>query len=847
MSDSKELSSFLSGIKVIEVGDERCEYAGRLLAGLGADVIKIEPPAGEITRGYGPFFEGAKDLNRSLYFWHYNLGKRSLTLDLDAGGDQQRMNSLLRTADVLLESRDRDYFDQRSLGYESLKEHNQGLIHARVTSFGDTGPWADFLGSDLVHLALGGVMMNCGYSPDPSGRYRTPPLAPAMWQAYHITGELAVIGILGALNHRFESNEGQQVSVAVHDAVSTNTETDVPNWIFRKQENQRKTCRHASLSASSVPSISRTADGRWVLPYRTYLRGRVDPFPGLLRMLSRHGMQVDLELEKYQDPAVRSSEEFDIYLGAIVDRFIQAYPLDEDLWIEAQDEGLAWAPLKRPHEVLQDVHFASRETFASVHHPELDRDFTYIAGRWLAPGIPWQVGPRAPLLGEQSAEILGEVATSEKDSAVEAPPLPGEKGAKSGEPSRTTSRHGKPFALSGVRILDLSWFLASGGAGRFFTAMGAEVIKVEHSSRLDPMRYAAEGSGDPNMNGTFMDIHAGKRGLSLNLATDGGKEIFAQLVAKSDMLIEGFSPGTLERMGFGYDALKEINPRIIYVQQSAFGQTGRYGRMRSYGPPAQAFSGISEMSGLPEPYAPAGIGYSYLDWFGAYNMATAMQAALYRLRRTGEGCWIDASQIECGIYLTGTAVLDYVANGVTWKRIGNRSPYKIAAPSGAFPTLGVDRWIAISCFDDEQWRALINILGLQLDREQYGSLSARLEMNEELERVLEEATRHWDGYELMNELQAAGVPAGVCQTGRDKVELDPQLEHQRWLVELSQRDFGSWPMKDVPIKYTKTPVHVGGSLDRAGPSYGQDSEYVLREILGMSVSDIEKLRDANVV
>ena len=148
--------------------------------------------------------------------------------------------------------------------------------------------------------------------------------------------------------------------------------------------------------------------------------------------------------------------------------------------------------------------------------------------------------------------------------------------------------------------------------------------------------------------------------------------------------------------GLGYDRLREINPRIVYVQQSGMGQIGTYGRLRSFGPTAQAFSGLSDMSGLPGPYPPAGIGYSYLDGFGAYQMALAMMAALYRQRVTGQGCWIDSSQAEVGIYLTGASILDHSAKGRSWARYGNRSPYKPTAPHGAYRARGEDRWIAIA-------------------------------------------------------------------------------------------------------------------------------------------------------
>ena len=215
--------------------------------------------------------------------------------------------------------------------------------------------------------------------------------------------------------------------------------------------------------------------------------------------------------------------------------------------------------------------------------------------------------------------------------------------------------------------------LASGGGGRFLAAMGAQVIKVEHESHLDSMRFSlgacppggreeprssdrsncdAENAGRQSRWG----IHGNKcrkLGLSLDFKHPRGREILERLIQSVDIVVEGFSPGTMERLGLGYERLKELNPSIIYVQQSGFGEVGTYGRTRAYGPTAQAVTGISELSGLPEPYPPAGIGYSYLDWFGAYNIAIAMLAALYRRYVTGAGCHIDASQGEAGLFLTG--------------------------------------------------------------------------------------------------------------------------------------------------------------------------------------------------
>jgi crotonobetainyl-CoA:carnitine CoA-transferase CaiB-like acyl-CoA transferase len=249
------------------------------------------------------------------------------------------------------------------------------------------------------------------------------------------------------------------------------------------------------------------------------------------------------------------------------------------------------------------------------------------------------------------------------------------------------------------------------------------------------------------------------------------------------------------------------------------------------------------MSGLPDPFAPAGIGYSYLDWFGAYQMALAMMAALYRQRRTGEGCWIDSSQAEVGIYLTGAAVLDWSVNGRSWARHGNRSPYKQAAPHGAYRAEGEDRWIAIAAFEDEQWWALTRVLGTPhwAADPRLATLPLRLANQDYLDGLMNGATAAWDAFALMDALQRAGVPAGVCQTAQDRCERDPQLRHLGWLTELRQSEIGTWPVKEVPVQFSETPPYIGGFLDRHGPSYGEDNDHVLRHILGLDESQIERL------
>jgi crotonobetainyl-CoA:carnitine CoA-transferase CaiB-like acyl-CoA transferase len=848
----------LAGLRVIEIADERAEYVGLLLAGLGAEIVKIEPPEGNATRRLGPFLDDRSGGERSLYFWNYNRGKKSVVLDLGEAPARERLWHLLGGADVLLDASCGALNEVIGLERAALNACFPALVTARVTPFGDDGPWRDFKGSDLVHLALGGVMMNCGYDPDPNFEYDTPPIAPQVWHAYHIAGEQLATGIIAALIHREKSGEGQDVSVAIHEAVSKNPEQDIMYWVMRRVPLWRLACRHAAEVPNHSPSICHTKDGRWFI---THGMGARD-LKNLVPLLKRYNAQADLQppppdadLRARQIPGTAGSDEARAHMLDIVQRFIRAWVYRDVPWREAQEAGLLWAPLRKPHENAADEHWLARKTFADIAHPEFGRSFCYPTSKWLSNRTSWQVGRRAPLLGEDTAAVLGE---------------PGRRPCLPAEPrrvanSRRSALHDQPFPLQGVRILDFAWFLASAGGTRFLSALGAESLKVEWKdnpdTRLAAMapvggraaRDAATGPlpgvRDPDMGGQFNNKNAGKRGISLNIRHPKGLAIAKDLVRICDVVAEGFSPGVLQRLGLGYDVLRSIRPDIIYIQQSGMGAHGTYGRMRTVGPVAAAFGGQCEMSGLPEPAMPVGWGYSYLDWMGAYGYALALLGALYHRERTGESQWIDASQCESGIFLTGAAILDWSANGRIFRRYGNRSPYKPAAPHGAYRCRGKDRWIAIACFTEEEWQALARVAGHDewLGDRRFETLERRLQFEDALDAAVAAWTQEEERYDCMRKLQRAGVPAGVCQDAEDRVDFDPQLKYLKWLTEVTGSKIGTWPVYELPMKLSRTPAYIGGLTDRGAPCYGEDNMWVLTELLGRSPSEVERLAAEGVI
>jgi crotonobetainyl-CoA:carnitine CoA-transferase CaiB-like acyl-CoA transferase len=848
----------LSGIRILEIGGLEIEYSGLMFAGLGADVIKVEPPGGEFTRSIGPFASDSEDPNGSLHYWAHNRGKRSIVLDPESAADRKTMRALATSVDIVLTSSSATGLAAFGLDEQALRSSHPHLVVARMSAFGIDGPWADFVGSDLVHLALGGPMMNCGYDPLPDGTYDLPPIAPQNWHAYMIAGEQLVIGVLAAVWHRARTGRGQLVDCSVHEAVSKSTELDLMSWVMRRAPYFRQTCRHSSEEVSPMSTISNTKDGRWIM---TMALGAKDQ-DKLEAFLIERGMLDTAPAAAVQEEStgrfVPGSLPFDgraARLQEATARLIRKHTYDNVPWRDAQEAGLLWAPVRRPEENVEDEHWISRGSYAQVDHPELNKSLSYPARRWRSTEPAWEPGRKAPRLDEDRKSIL--------ESVTERTPAPDT--TEPAAPAAALDTTSGGAVLDGIRVLDFSWFLASAGGTRFISALGAECIKVEWRSNPDTRLGAMApvggrearrtataplvGLDDPDMGGNFNHKNAGKRGLSLNVRHPDGLDIAKRLVAVSDVVAEGFSAGVLDKWGLGYDVLRSIKPDIIYAQQSGMGVGGVYGKYRAVGPIAAALVGHSEMSGLGGGAMPAGWGYSYLDWIGAYSFAQAILSALVHRQRTGRGQWIDASQCEAGLSHLAVPTLDWQVNGRRYQRTGNRSPHLPAAPHGAYPCRGEDKWIAIACFDDLHWDVLVKTLGAPelADDKRFASLSDRIANQDALDAALAVRTMAWDGYELMQALQLEGAPAGVCQTAGDRIDRDPQLAHLGWLSEVTGTKIGTWPVGEIPFRMSETPPMIGGRSRRGAPAYGEDNEYVLGEILGISSRRIAELVENDVI
>jgi crotonobetainyl-CoA:carnitine CoA-transferase CaiB-like acyl-CoA transferase len=405
------LSSALEGTVVIESGDERGEFAGVLLASLGAEVIKLEGRQGSNSRRLGPFASPYPNPEQSLCFWRYNLGKKSVSLEVDHPAARGVLERLAQRADIIIAAGEAVDVDRRLTFYRALQEANPRLIVCTITPFGLDGPYRDLKMTDLTQLAMGGVMASCGYDPRPDRVYDTPPTAPGMWQAYHIACEHAVIAITAALNFRELTGEGDCIDVSIHEAVSMCTEVAMPCYIYNQTVVQRQTGRHAG-EGRTLPWLRRTKDDRYVKAFMFWSKRDVRV---ISEMLNEAGIEHDLASETYRELAERSPSAAQKHFSATIDKLVGALTAEE-VFHRAQAKGLLWASVRYPEENMDDPHFQARGSFQPIHHPELGRDLNYpvsVATDGRNRVTAFHRG--APRLGEHTWEVLSRVGCSDAD------------------------------------------------------------------------------------------------------------------------------------------------------------------------------------------------------------------------------------------------------------------------------------------------------------------------------------------------------------------------------------------------------------------------------------------------
>ena len=395
------------------------------------------------------------------------------------------------------------------------------------------------------------------------------------------------------------------------------------------------------------------------------------------------------------------------------------------------------------------------------------------------------------------------------------------------------SRH----ALEGLKIADFSWVITAPLAVAFLAQYGATVVKVESMNNIDVVRpYAPYKDNIPGINrgGLFTWLNNCKYDMALDLRNPKGIEVANRLVKWSDVVVQSYSPGVIERLGLGYEELCKIKPDIIMLSTSMLGQTGPHAHYSAFGTMLQALSGFVNLWGWPD-RAPVAPPTAYTDWVAPPFLAIAIIAALEHRLKTGEGQYIDASQYEAGLQFLLPAILDYTANGVVEQRLGNRSPFN--APHGIYRCQGDDRWCAIDVGNEEEWEGFCQAIGNPewTKEAKCATLIDRLKNTDELDKLVEQWTVNYPPEEVMSKLQAYGVPAMRVANGRD-VHEDPQLNQTGHFQLLEHPEMGGTTYEAPAFILHDTPYEL-----KPAPCLGQHTEYVCTKLLGMSDEEFLEL------
>jgi len=794
MMDQQEA---LSGLTVLEVGGRISgAYASKLLADLGCEVIKVEPPAGDDTRYVGPYPGDVADVERSGLFLHLNANKRGVVLDPGRERDREALLGLVARANVVIDTFPLDTAGQYRLTPADYEAVNSNLIVVSVTPFGHTGPYRSWKGYDITTGAFGGICTHLGSE----GRYLLgAPLAIVEYQSGLNAAVAALIGVLAGAG-------GQHVDISESDVWATvQNGMGVIEYIYGGRAFARI---GRGVHGGPYPNtILPCADG--------YVRAIAIQRREWNRFVELMGNPKWAEDDRFQDRALmneRHWEELDGHLKAWM-----AGKTKQEIFEKCQQAKIPFAPVNTIRDILEDPSFSRwwEEVDHSVAGPIRQSRPPYELSV-----TPAKIRKGAPRLGEDNEELLG--------SGV---------GTVAPVPGPTTKADSPRDAMAGVRVVDFGWAWAGAVCGQILADFGAEVIKIESRTRLDPMRMGRPIVGDkldPEQNPIASNVNRNKLSLTVNLKSQGGLELARKLVAESDVVVENLSAGTLDRLGLGYEDLRSIRPDIIMVSLPAAGVKGPFKNLRSYGPTINGLSGLDSLVGY-EGEEPIGFQQAFGDPNVGMHAAVAVLAALHHRRRTGIGQYIETGQLQTMLPLLGEAVADYEMNGRVAGPVDNRRAG--FAPYGTYPCSAEDSWVSIAVHTDDEWGGLCRAIEREdlLGDERFKDIDSRAQHRRVLDPEIAAWTSLLEDREAALRLQAAGVAAAPC-LGVGARFFDEHLRSREAYVPVIHPVLGSEFIFGIPWKFSKTP----GSIRRRAPTLGEHNAYVLETVLGLDQAEVDR-------
>ena len=806
----------LEGLAVIEIGGGfAASSTGKALADLGAEVVKVEPPEGDPVRRRGVVPGCGAPAGGP--FLHLNANKRSVVLDRARPADRETFEDLLARADLAIrEGHAPDLEDA-----DRWRERHPRLVVVSITPFGLTGPRRGWRGDELVLMHAGGW----GYIIPGRGAPREwPPIRPFGHHALVQAGLHAAVAALAACRAARATGLGDHLDVSVQETVAFLLGRHFTSFEYAGRIDHRS---DRSIYEPMGFYPCRDGEAFIICPEQAQWE----------RMAELIG-----EAEWASSELFGSRDDRGAHAPEIRER-VSAWTRrrsTEEVFHALQEVRVGAAPVFDYPRLGAQEHLRARDFFVPVDHPG--------AGRIELPGPPyrlrrgwWRIARPAPALGEAQGLV---------DRLLSRP----------GPETRRTSDvspAGEPDAgpLAGVRVLDLSWVWAGPHCTTILGALGAEVLKVESSKRLDLTRrasvHARELPPGPNRNGYFNHLGQHKKSVGIDLSKPEGRALVRRLATRCDVFVANFGTGVLERMGLGPDELLALNPKITVALISAFGQDGPLRLYTGYGPLISPLSGLSAQTGYAEDGRPRDVNMAYGDPNGGVHAAVVVTASLLArdLHREdggedgGEGGQvIDVSMWEAMICTAFEGWMNHALGGEPYRPAGNRDPE--AAPCNVYRCRGEDEWIALSAGEQAEWESLCGAIGRpELATEpRFSNAAGRKAHEDDLDRIVGAWCRDRDRWAAAEALQAAGVPAFPSVSSAD-LRADPHLAAREAFHGFEHPEVGVRAHFRVPWRWSRRPNGTG----RRAPCLGEHTGEVLREVLGLEADEIADLHDREVV
>ena len=786
--------SALTGLRVVELADSVAgEYCGKLLADLGAEVVKVErPPNGSRTRSMAPRMADGRD--GSVVFAYLNTNKRSVTLDTASAAGRQALHRLIDDADAVVDDHGAAWLADVQLSQTEAVDRHPGVVFCAVTPYGLDQPddWQNTAGINVFQSS------GWGYHTPSHADPRRPPLkGPGRFIADYEAGLDAALSVAAALLHRIRGGTGEFIDISAQAALVSRADCILGRYITGEVDPD---LTRDDYDQQGPASFFACADG-FVYLYIT----NAAHWHGVKELLGQpewlDGFEDDwLEFSVTPDKVRTFREGFGSWVHDLARERVSE---------RAQRIGVPLVPVNDADDLLRSPQYRHRKFFREVHHPVLGT-VLHPTGPYLLGASPIRIHTAAPSLGEHDAQAAAGRAFTR--------PRPG----PTPHPDRPPRRpRGGP--LQGIRVVELTKVWAGPYAGKLLAFLGAEVIKVETAARPEEMR--AYGGTDVNHAPYFLSINPEILSVDLDIKSSGDMARLRELIAHSDVVINNLRPGAMERQGLGYDDLRAIRPDLVSVSIKMWGNDGPLGYQTGYAPCFAALSGLSALVGYPDG-GPLGASMRYGDSTVGAAAAFAAVSALLHRDLTGEGQFVDVSAVETLSSMVGDSLLEHTMTGKPLSPDGNR--HADMAPHGCYPCSGGD-WISLAIGDDEQWRRLCDVLNAAAlsDDPRFATAAGRLGAVEDLDRHVAEHTSTQQAGALADRLRSAGVPAAKSANVVDVLG-DQRLWDRDCFRFVSDHREGLRPVLGTSWRFSVNPAEIS----KGAPDLGEDNAYVLDDIVG---------------